>query len=103
MSEVVLEKSDVAILLEQLRDHTFPRTKRSTSMTCEALLKHVGKAGYLQLGFAHQGVMFLFEVSTDWYDRFQDLMEAATDIGGMVVDDRRRVTRLPDQQRRTSL
>ncbi len=24
MSEVVLEKSDVAILLEQLRDHTFP-------------------------------------------------------------------------------
>ncbi len=24
MSEVVLEKSDIAILLEQLRDHTFP-------------------------------------------------------------------------------
>ena len=52
------------------------------------MLKHVGKAGYLQIGIAHQGVMFLFEVSTDWYDRFQDLMEAATDIGGMVVDDR---------------
>ena len=32
--------------------------------------------------------MFLFETSTEWYDRFQDLMEAATDIGGVVLDER---------------
>ena len=88
MSEVVLEKSDVAILLEQLRDHTFGEDEDVDLDDAEALIKHVGKAGYLQLGFAHQGVMFLFETSTDWYDRFQDLMEAATDIGGLVVDDR---------------
>ncbi len=87
MSEVVLEKSDVAILLEQLRDHNFPEDEDIDIDDAEALIKHVGKAGYLQLGFAHQGVMFLFETSTDWYDRFQDLMEAATDISGLVVDD----------------
>ena len=88
MSEVVLEKSDISILLEQLQNHTSQDDGDLDIDDAEALLKHVGKAGYLQLGFAHQGVMFLFEVSTDWYDRFQDLMEAATDIGGMVVDDR---------------
>jgi hypothetical protein len=87
MSEVILEKSDVAILVEQLRDHNFPEDEDIDIDDAEALIKHVGKAGYLQLGFAHQGVMFLFETSTDWYDRFQDLMEAATDIGGLVVDD----------------
>ena len=87
MSEVVLEKSDISILLEQLQHHTSQDDGDLDIDDAEALLKHVGKAGYLQLGFAHQGVMFLFEVSTDWYDRFQDLMEAATDIGGMVVDD----------------
>jgi hypothetical protein len=87
MSEVILEKSDVAILLEQLRDHAFPEEEDIDLDDAEGLIKHVGKAGYLQLGFAHQGVMFLFEISTDWYDRFQDLMEAATDIGGLVVDD----------------
>ena len=87
MSEVILEKSDVAILLEQLREHNFPDDEDIDIDDAEALIKHVGKAGYLQLGFAHQGVMFLFETSTDWYDRFQDLMEAATDIGGLVVDD----------------
>jgi len=88
MSEVILEKSDVAILLEQLRDHNFPEEEDIDIDDAESLIKHVGKAGYLQLGFAHQGVMFLFEISTDWYDRFQDLMEVATDIGGLVVDDR---------------
>jgi hypothetical protein len=88
MSEVSLEKSDVAILIEQLRDHTFPDDEEIDLDDAEALIKHVGKTGYLQLGFAHQGVMFLFETSTDWYDRFQDLMEAATDVGGVVLDER---------------
>ncbi len=88
MSEVILEKSDVSLLLEQLRGHDFPDDEEIDIDDAEALIKHVGKAGYLQLGFAHQGVMFLFEISTDWYDRFQDLMEAATDLSGMVVDDR---------------
>jgi len=88
MSEVALEKSDVAILIEQLRDHTFTGEEEIDLDDAESLIKHVGKTGYLQLGFAHQGVMFLFETSTDWYDRFQDLMEAATDIGGVVLDER---------------
>ncbi len=88
MSEVSLEKSDVAILLEQLRSHNFSDDSEVDLDDAEALVKHVGKIGYLQLGFAHQGVMFLFETSTDWYDRFQDLMEAATDLGGVVLDDR---------------
>lgn len=88
MSEVVLEKADVAILLEQLREADLPDDEEIDLDDAEALLKHVGKAGYLQLGFAHQGVMFLFETSTDWYDRFQDMMEAVTDLGGIVTDDR---------------
>jgi len=87
MSEVVLEKSDIAILLEQLRGQTLSGDADIDVDDAESLIQHVGQAGYLQLGFAHQGVMFLFETSTDWYDRFQDLMEAATDISGMVIDD----------------
>jgi hypothetical protein len=88
MSEVELEKTDVAVLIEQLRDHTFSDDEEIDLDDAESLIKHVGKTGYLQLGFAHQGVVFLFETSTEWYDRFQDLMEAATDIGGVVLDER---------------
>jgi hypothetical protein len=88
MSEVVLEKFDVAILLEQLRDQSYPDDEGQEFDDAQSLVKHVGKTGYLQLGFAHQGVMFLFETSTEWYDRFQEILEAVTDLGGIVVDDR---------------
>src|SRR5258708_6678536 len=87
MSEVVLEKADVAILLDQLRDETFPDASEEID-DAEYLVNHVGKIGYLQLGFAYQGVMFIFEVATDWYDSFQNLMETVSDLGGIVVDNR---------------
>ena len=88
MSEVVLEKTDVAILLDQLRDQVFPDAAAEELEDAEYLVNHVGKVGYLQLGFAHQGVMFLFEVATDWYDSFQNLMETVSELGGIVVEDR---------------
>jgi hypothetical protein len=86
MSEVILEKSDVAILLDQLRDQSFPDDASEDLDDAEYLVNHVGKVGYLQLGFAHQGVMFIFEVATEWYDSFQSLMETVTDLGGIIVD-----------------
>jgi hypothetical protein len=87
MSEVVLEKSDIVILLDQLREQSFPDDESQELDDAEYLVNHVGKLGYLQLGFAHQGVMFVFETATDWYDRFQSLLEAVTELGGIVVDD----------------
>jgi hypothetical protein len=87
MSEVILEKSDVAILLEQLSDQSYPDPDAPEIDDAEYLVNHVGKLGYLQLGFPCQGVMFLFETSTEWYERFQELIETVTDLGGIVVDD----------------
>ena len=88
MSEVVLEKADVALLLEQMREQPFPHDDEGPDLDdAEYLIHHVGKTGYLQLGFANQGVMFLIEVTTEWYDRFQHLMERVTDLGGVIVDD----------------
>ena len=87
MSEVTLEKADIAILLDQLRDQTFPDDSAEEIEDAEYLVNHVGKVGYLQLGFAHQGVMFIFEVATDWYDSFQTLMETVSELGGIVVED----------------
>jgi hypothetical protein len=88
MSEVVLEKSDIAILLDQIREQSFPDDASEDLDDAEYLVNHVGKVGYLQLGFAHQGVMFIFEIATDWYDSFQNLMDTVTELGGIVVDDR---------------
>jgi hypothetical protein len=87
MSEVILEREDITLLLEELRDQTFPEGGDIEVEDAQQLMKHVGKVGYLQLGFAHQGVMFIFETATEWYDSFQQLMETIGDLGGIVVDD----------------
>jgi hypothetical protein len=77
MSEVILEKSDISGNSDDNPDVD----------DAEYLVNHVGKVGYLQLGFAHQGVMFIFETATEWYDRFQALIEAVTNLDGIVLND----------------
>ena len=88
MSEVVLEKADITLLLDQIREQSFPDDASEEIDDAEYLVNHVGKVGYLQLGFAHQGVMFIFEIATDWYDSFQNLLDSVSELGGIVVDDR---------------
>src|ERR1700748_2503670 len=43
MSEVILEKTDVAILLDQLRDQSFPDDNAEEIDDAERLVNHVGK------------------------------------------------------------
>jgi hypothetical protein len=87
MSEVRLEKADIALVLQQLREQHFPDPDAPEIDEAESLVAYVGKLGYLQLGFAHQGVMFLFETSTEWYERFQELLDTVTDLGSVVIED----------------
>jgi hypothetical protein len=87
MSEVILEPEDVATLIAQLGDQNFPDHTVGELEEAQELMQHVGKTGYIQLGFAHGGVMFLYETATEWYDLFQELMEAVADLGHIIVDD----------------
>jgi hypothetical protein len=87
MSEVVLEPEDVATLLEQVRNQNYPDPDSSELHAVQELTEHVGRTGYLQLGFAQGGVMFVYETATDWYDHFQQLLDAVTELGQIIVDD----------------
>jgi hypothetical protein len=87
MSEVRLEKEELELLLEQLRDQNFPDEDVPEVDEAQYLVNFVGKVGYLQLGFAHQGIMFLHESSTEWYDRYQQLLESLESVGDIVIND----------------
>ena len=87
MSDVLLEPEDVAALIAQLRASNYPDPDASDLEEAQALMRHVGKTGYLQLGFANGGVIFLYETATEWYDRFQALLDTAQELGGIIVDD----------------
>jgi hypothetical protein len=89
MSEAVLEKEDVEMLIEEVQDQEFNiELGGSPEMDeAQALVKHIGKIGHLQLGFPHQGIMFLCETSTEWYDRYQQMLDSIDDLGDIVFED----------------
>lgn len=49
MSEVVLEKTDLSVLLEQIRTQSFPDNHAPELEDAEYLVRHVGKTGYSTL------------------------------------------------------
>jgi hypothetical protein len=51
------------------------------------LKTYVGKTGFVQLGWAYQGCMFVYEAGTEWYDHYQHLRELADDVGGFMLDE----------------
>ena len=88
MSDVILEPEDVSTLIAQVRDQSYPDGDSGELEEAQGLMQHVGKTGYLQLGFAQGGVIFLYETATEWYDLFQELMESVSELGHIIVDDR---------------
>ncbi|RRA49173.1 hypothetical protein [Acidipila sp. EB88] len=89
ISDVVLEEDDLEMLLEKLREQNFPDEEAPEFEEIEALREQVGKVGFLQLGFVHQGVAFLHETACDWYERYEELIDAIEEfsIGNVVFDE----------------
>jgi hypothetical protein len=86
MSESLLEKEDLELLIEHIRDRNFPDEEAPELDEVQYLVNYVGKLGYVQLGFAYQGVVYVHENSTPWYDRYQQLIEAVEDFGDIVIE-----------------
>ena len=85
MDDAVLKAEDLESLTERLRNAKYPDDDDIEE--ARMLRTYTGKTGFIQLGWAHQGVVFLFETSTDWYDRYQRLVDIGEEFGGFVIDE----------------
>ena len=86
MSEATIEKEDLELLIEGIHDQNFPGEDAPELDEVQHLVNYVGKLGYLQLGFAYQGVIYLHESTTEWYDRYQQLMETVEAFGDILLE-----------------
>ena len=83
MSEVMPREEDVAMLLEQIRDENYPDEDAAELEEAQYLVNFVGKVGYIQLGFASPGIVFVHENATQWYERYQQIVESVEDLSDM--------------------
>ena len=87
MSELVLKKEDLELLIEELRETAFPDDDSAAIEEAQSLATYVGRVGYIQLGFAYQGIVLLHENTTEWYERYRQLLDSLEDYGDILLDD----------------
>jgi hypothetical protein len=86
-SEVTLERDELDALIEEAGEMNFPDEEATELVEAQWLRKYVGMLGYIQLGFVYQGIVFLHETTTEWYERFQSLLEDIESFHDIVIDD----------------
>ena len=85
MNDFVLELDDVESLVECLRASRY--VSDEDLQEARWLRSCVGRVGYVQLGLPYHGILFLYESSTVWYERYQGLLELAEDCGDLMIDE----------------
>jgi hypothetical protein len=85
MDEEVLQRDELDYLIQRLQHTAFPSDDDMEE--ARWLRNYLGKTGFIQLGWPHQGIMFLFEATTEWYERYQHLLDLVEDFGTMAIDD----------------
>ena len=86
-SEMTLEREELDELADQANEMNFPDEESTELVEVNWLRKFTGKIGYIQLGFVHQGLVFLHETTTEWYERFQTLFEDIDGFRDIVIGD----------------
>jgi len=92
MHSWVLKRDDLEELIRRLSTGEY--TNVEDVEDARWLRTYIGKTGFVQLGWAYQGTIFLYEANTDWYERYQRLLEVSEDFGGIAIDE-------PDQDDET--
>ena len=80
-----LDREELERLSQRLSDGEY--TNEEDLEEARWLKTYVGKTGFVQLGWAYQGCMFVYEAGTEWYDHYQHLRELADDVGGFMLDE----------------
>src|SRR5271166_6326235 len=86
-SEMTLEREELDALIEEAGEMNFPDEEATELVEAQWLRKYAGMLGYVQLGFVYQGTVFLHETTTEWYERFQTLLEDIEAFQDIVIDD----------------
>ena len=85
MHDWVLERDELDDLMKRLSNAQF--TNDDDLEDARWLRAYVGKTGFVQLGWPYQGSVMLYEINTEWYDRYQRLLELSEDFGGIPIDE----------------
>ena len=86
MDEEVLQRDELDYLMQRLQHATYPSDEDLDEARSLASATSAGQVSSSLAGRT-RAIMFLYEVSTEWYERYQHLLDLVEDFGGVVIDD----------------
>jgi len=86
-SEISLDGTLLDDLIEEASEIDLPDEETSALAEIRWLRSFAGRLGYIQLGFVYQGIAFLHESTTEWYERYQALVESLHSLEEIMDDD----------------
>jgi hypothetical protein len=85
MNDFVLHREELDYLIQRLSagQYTGPEDLEEA----RALKTYLGRMGFIQLGWPYQGILFQYEVTNEWYERYQRLCDFAEECGAIMFDE----------------
>jgi hypothetical protein len=74
IARAVLEEEDLQDLAEWVEETSGPGSTNGDRARLKEFERYIGCTGEIRLGWVRDGVAFLFQHRTEWYDEFLDLM-----------------------------
>ena len=81
ISRTVLEEEDLQEVAGWIEERAGPGSTNGDRARLKEFERYVGNTGEVRLGWIRDGVAFLFQVRTDWYEEFLELMAEAEGEG----------------------
>jgi|GEM_PF-973754 len=77
LGRAVLEAEDLQDLAEWLEETAGPGSTNGDRARIKELERYIGATGEVRLGYIKDGVAFLLQHRTEWYDEFLEIMAEA--------------------------
>ncbi len=79
VGRAVLEEEDLQELAEWVEERTGPGSTNGDRARLKEFERYIGMTGEIRMGFIKDGVAFLLQERSDWYEDYLDLMEEFED------------------------
>ncbi len=79
VGRAVLEEEDLQELAEWVEERTGPGSTNGDRARLKEFERYIGMTGEIRMGFIKDGVAFLLQERSEWYEDYLDLMEEFED------------------------
>jgi hypothetical protein len=79
VGRIVLEAEDLQDLAEWVEEREGPGHSNGDRARLKTFERYIGSTGEIRLGWMKDGIAFVLQQQTEWYEEFLDLMEEVED------------------------